>query len=408
MKIAVIGGGPVGSSVALLLAKQGEDVTVFEKQAVPAPVGAGIMLQITGLKVLEEVGVRDQIADNGRKITRFTGVTKQERTVFDIDFSDTELGAFGYGVHRSNLFESLQNQLNRKGVTLIPGKNIVSVDQKSNVKVSLKDIKGEVFEGFDFVIVANGSSSIIRNEISSLRTSKKQTVSALWVTVPFEEKTEMQNQMYQVYDGTKGMLGVMPIGTGGYNAQHSEMNFFYGIVNEFLNDWSLDNFESWKLKMKTLCPKYSFIIDRIDSFDSIVHAPYFDVELRSVYSGKVLFMGDAAHATGPHLSSGTNLGLLDAVMFSELFTTMSKDLSSLFRTYEKKRKQQISYYLLISRIITPMFQSDKNIYAFLRDNMLSLFYKLPITKGILLDTILGYRESVWSRLDKKYYILDKK
>ncbi|MBL8607983.1 MAG: NAD(P)-binding protein, partial [Myxococcales bacterium] len=52
LDVGVIGGGTAGCAVALLLSRQGHAVTVYERVAVPGPVGAGITLQPTGLHVL--------------------------------------------------------------------------------------------------------------------------------------------------------------------------------------------------------------------------------------------------------------------------------------------------------------------------------------------------------------------
>ena len=49
--IGVVGGGPAGMATAILLHQKGFNVASFEKHDSPKPVGAGIMLHTTGLKV---------------------------------------------------------------------------------------------------------------------------------------------------------------------------------------------------------------------------------------------------------------------------------------------------------------------------------------------------------------------
>jgi len=49
LDIAVVGCGVAGQAAAILLADAGHKVTIFERFAEPHPVGAGLLLQPTGL-----------------------------------------------------------------------------------------------------------------------------------------------------------------------------------------------------------------------------------------------------------------------------------------------------------------------------------------------------------------------
>ncbi len=51
-RIAVIGAGLMGHGIAQVFALAGHDVTIFERFAEPRPLGAGLLLQPTGLAVL--------------------------------------------------------------------------------------------------------------------------------------------------------------------------------------------------------------------------------------------------------------------------------------------------------------------------------------------------------------------
>ena len=48
-KIAIVGSGAAGMAAALFLERAGHDVTLFEKVADPRPVGAGVLLQPSGM-----------------------------------------------------------------------------------------------------------------------------------------------------------------------------------------------------------------------------------------------------------------------------------------------------------------------------------------------------------------------
>ncbi len=57
--VAIAGAGPAGLAAALCLHRDGHRVTVFERFSAPHPIGAGLMLQPTGLAVLRELGLAE-------------------------------------------------------------------------------------------------------------------------------------------------------------------------------------------------------------------------------------------------------------------------------------------------------------------------------------------------------------
>ena len=61
MEIAVSGCGIAGSAVAHMLAGQGHEVTIFEQARQCRAVGAGIMLQPSGQKILDRLGILDSV-----------------------------------------------------------------------------------------------------------------------------------------------------------------------------------------------------------------------------------------------------------------------------------------------------------------------------------------------------------
>ena len=58
LRVIVAGGGIGGLAAALLFRRQGADVTLVERVADPAEVGAGLLLQPNGLAVLKHLGLQ--------------------------------------------------------------------------------------------------------------------------------------------------------------------------------------------------------------------------------------------------------------------------------------------------------------------------------------------------------------
>ncbi|AZK88366.1 oxidoreductase [Xanthomonas oryzae pv. oryzae] len=69
LRIAVVGYGTAGQALAVLLGTDGHQLEVFERAPAPAPgpVGAGFLLQPSGLQVLWNMGLLPQALAHGAR-----------------------------------------------------------------------------------------------------------------------------------------------------------------------------------------------------------------------------------------------------------------------------------------------------------------------------------------------------
>ena len=104
MNIAIVGYGTAGQAAAILLSRDGHRVEVFERARELGPVGAGFLLQPTGLQVLWELGVLDQALAHGRVVRRLYGETPGGRAVMDMRYAGLGADMFGLGMQRGALF----------------------------------------------------------------------------------------------------------------------------------------------------------------------------------------------------------------------------------------------------------------------------------------------------------------
>ncbi|MFO0413480.1 MAG: FAD-dependent oxidoreductase, partial [bacterium] len=83
--VAIIGAGPTGLAVALMLARQGRGVLIHERFDTPRPVGAGLMLQPTGLAVLDALGLTPAVEAMAQPIEHIFGrEARRGRIVLDV------------------------------------------------------------------------------------------------------------------------------------------------------------------------------------------------------------------------------------------------------------------------------------------------------------------------------------
>ena len=77
------------------------------------------------------------------------------------------------------------------------------------------------------MLVANGARNALREKFSNFYFSRLSGQGAIWTKVRPDE-TSPKNKIYQIYDGTKRMLGLMPIGSESDRNTEKKLNFFFG------------------------------------------------------------------------------------------------------------------------------------------------------------------------------------
>src|SRR5262245_34566611 len=98
LDIAIIGCGIAGMASALFVHRAGHRVHVFERFATPRPLGSGLLLQPTGLSVLDRLGLRWKVEAAGARIDRLVGrVVPSGRTILDVAYADLGGGIAGIG-----------------------------------------------------------------------------------------------------------------------------------------------------------------------------------------------------------------------------------------------------------------------------------------------------------------------
>lgn len=120
-RVGIVGAGTAGLAAAALLARAGHEVEILERAPNPGPVGAGLLLQPTGIAVLERLGVLDEVRAGAARIDRVVGTTVEGRRFMDLAYADTH----GLGMHRGALFSALRGAAERAGATLLGGVEVL-------------------------------------------------------------------------------------------------------------------------------------------------------------------------------------------------------------------------------------------------------------------------------------------
>src|SRR5258708_11851159 len=183
LNIGVVGCGVAGQAASTFLADAGHKVTIFERFAEPRPLGAGLLLQPTGLAVLGALGVADQALTLGARIGGLEGKTHRGRNVLDLSYADLHPAAHGLGIHRSTLFDLLYGRLQRSPARRVTSAEIVDV-ARDGARAVIIDKAGERHGPFDLVVVADGAHSALRARLMPQARAPLYPWGCIWATVP--------------------------------------------------------------------------------------------------------------------------------------------------------------------------------------------------------------------------------
>jgi 2-polyprenyl-6-methoxyphenol hydroxylase-like FAD-dependent oxidoreductase len=286
----------------LLLHRLGHRVTLFERFAVPQPIGSGLMIQPTGLAVLRALGLDGQLLAGGARIDRLRGETNDpRRIVLDVHYAALRGDAFGIGVHRANLFAILYDAVTTAGLGIegertIAGSTIVAGDRR---RLDFAD--GRSAGPFDLVVDALGTRSTLAPP-----TGRTLAYGALWGTLDWPDGAGFDGHaLEQRYHRASIMAGVLPLGQG-------KAALFWSLRADRLQIWQDKGLPAWKDEVAALWPATRPLLDQVATPDQLTFARYAHRTLRSPAETAMIHIGDAWHSASPQLGQGANMALLDA------------------------------------------------------------------------------------------------
>lgn len=397
LRIAVIGAGTAGLAAAAFLTHSGHEVILYERFDAPKPVGAGLLLQPTGLSVLSMLGLEQQVLEMGSRIERLYGrVSGSTFTTLDVRYKSMSEHLFGIGIHRGSLFSILYDEVKRLGISIHAGNEIA--DAKNEGKKSiLVNAHGEQYGPFDAVVDASGAKSALRRKYADVKLDKPYPYGAVWSIVKNTGGRFVSDTMEQRYKHAYHMIGVLPAGR--FNSEPVEsLAFFWSMKVTDYSRWRTQDFSAWQDYVINLWPETEVLVRQMRAHDDLAFASYSDVILRKYYSGNIVFIGDAAHCTSPQLGQGANLALMDAMVLAQCITT-SGSLQEAWHSYTEIRKRNIEFYQMASRMLTPFFQSDSLFFAYLRFLTCGVACKIPFSQKMAAHILTGTRAGWFSTLN---------
>ncbi|MEQ9506708.1 MAG: NAD(P)/FAD-dependent oxidoreductase [Hyphomonas sp.] len=392
MSISIAGAGIGGLAAAILLARAGHRVSVFDQFEAAGPVGSGLMLQETGLVILAELGLREKAESLGAPIDRLWGISSETgRAVLDVRYAALRPSLRGIGIQRAALFDVLFAAAEASGARIVTGARITGVDPVSG---TLTDTGG-AHAPCDLVIDALG----VRSPLSSAP-PRELPYGALWATLPWLEAGPFDaGALEQRYEAASKMAGVMPSGRARDGAADS-LTYFWSIRGDAHAAFRAAPLGDWKVAARALWPETELLLDQITDHDQLTFARYRHRTHWPAATGRLIHIGDSWHAASPQLGQGANMALLDAFALARAVQA-GGEAAEIAAMYVRQRAAHVRLFQLMTWAFTPVYQSDSAFLPWLRDWLAAPISKLWPAPPFLAALVSGALGSPLQKLGLK-------
>jgi 2-polyprenyl-6-methoxyphenol hydroxylase-like FAD-dependent oxidoreductase len=331
-RVLIVGGGLSGVSAAICLQREGIDVEIIEREPVWGALGTGITLMGPAMRALKQLGVLEQCmaeGDGGSEMCLFNAEGDLLHTLEIHGLLGPDWPAVG-GMMRPTLHKILADTARDKGVSVRTGTTVTSLQQHPDrVDVELGD--GST-GSYDLVLGADGMRSQIRKLVFGDEAPQPQALGqAVWRAL-LHRPASVTGEFQFYGPGLK--TGFTPLGP----------DRMYEFLVQPVADEVLPPPAERPARMRELLSVFGGVVAEVR--ETITEPEQVDV--RKLYwllmpspwhRGRVLLIGDAAHATTPQLAMGGAIALEDGIVLGELLASET-GLETVLQKFMERRYER--------------------------------------------------------------------
>jgi len=307
----IVGGGPAGMMLGLLLARAGIEVVVLEKHADFFRDFRGDTIHPSTLELMHELGMLDEFLRLPHEDLRRVKVQFEDEEFVGADFSHLPVRCkFIALMPQWDFLNFLATQAKRYATfQLLMDTEATGLIEEGGrvVGVRVKTKQGELNAYAGLVVGADGRSSILRERAGMEVEDFGVPIDVLWFRVA-KTVTDTEPALGRIRNGKM----LVTIDRGDY------YQCGYIIRKGAFEEIRRRGLEFFREETVSVAPFLRGAVGEIDDWDKVKLLTVQVNRLRQWYRPGLLFIGDAAHAMSPAGGVGINLAIQDAVAAANL------------------------------------------------------------------------------------------
>ncbi|WP_282599614.1 FAD-dependent monooxygenase [Novosphingobium sp. SG720] len=329
--VLVIGGGIGGMATAIRLSQLGHKVKLIDRDPNWRVYGAGISITAPTLRAFKRLGILAPILEQGGFVSGLRTYLYDGTLLNQIETAPVEPGLpSSGGIMRPLLHQIMSREVRALGVEVVLGVAAQEIENSAD-RVAVTFSSGEQ-QSFDLVVGADGIYSNTRSMLFPGAVLPVPNGQGSWRIVAKRPADMMHGHFYV---GHENLVGITPV---------SDDSVYLFILNPDPHGRRVAPAEQPALVRALLADfggAVADIRDAVSQASSIVYRPL-EAALQPApwNAGRVVLIGDAVHATTPHLASGAGAAVEDALVLAEELERHGDDVMAALDAFTARRYER--------------------------------------------------------------------